>query len=367
MKHRERVLAALSHQVPDRCPMQISFTPEFADRVRADRQLKDRALYNPHGGTNYYDLERVLDEDLLLTTVGWVNGYYQPGYQDVDAYTDEWCVTWKTVEYTTRFGKGKYTEPVGHPLTDDKAIDSYKPPSPYRPELYTEAARVIREFKHEYWVVGVVVNTIFECAWALRGFDRLMMDFLLNHDLAERILDIPYRYHSAAAQKLVEMGVDMVWLGDDVGAQEAMLMSPALWRKHLKPRIANLIGSLKKINSQVKVAYHSDGMIYPIIPDLIEIGLDVLNPIQPGALDPVKLKKEFGDKLCFWGSMDIQHTLPYGTTSEVQSEVLTRLNTLGKNGGLIIGPSHSVQLDVPMENFWTMVNTITKTPYHKEF
>jgi uroporphyrinogen-III decarboxylase len=104
-------------------------------------------------------------------------------------------------------------------------------------------------------------------------------------------------------------------------------------------------------------------MIYPIIPDLIEIGLDVLNPIQPACMDPVRLKREYGDKLSFWGSIDEQHTLPFGTPADVRREVLTRLDTIGKGGGLIIGPTHFVQLDTPMENFNTMIETITRTPY----
>jgi uroporphyrinogen-III decarboxylase len=159
----------------------------------------------------------------------------------------------------------------------------------------------------------------------------------------------------------------MIWLGDDVGAQNAMLISPAMWRRFLKPRLAELISSLKRLNPQVKIAYHSDGMIYPIIQELVEIGLDVLNPIQPAAVDPVRLKKEFGDRLCFWGSVDLQHTLPYGTPGEVKEEIITRLETIGANGGLIIGPTHNVQLDTPLENFWAMVNTITHTEYRSLF
>jgi uroporphyrinogen-III decarboxylase len=108
----------------------------------------------------------------------------------------------------------------------------------------------------------------------------------------------------------------------------------------------------------VKVAYHSDGVINPIIPELIEIGVDVLNPIQPACMDPAQLKREFGNRLCFWGSIDEQHTLPFGTSQDVSNEVRMRLDTLGKDGGLIIGPTHHVQLDTPMENFWSMVNTI---------
>lgn len=361
MKHRERVSMALSHEVPDRCPMQVSFTPEFASRLAREMKLSGDKLHNPHGGGNTYELERALDEDMLLTSVGWANWYYQ----DADEYVDEWGIGWRSVKYTTPYGTGRYTEFNQHPLAEDEAINNYQSPDPNRPELYREADWVLRNFKDEYWIVGVTVTTIFECAWALRGYERLLTDFALNPELAERILNIPYRYHLAAAKKLTQMGVDMIWIGDDVGAQHAMLISPKMWRKFLKPRLANLIAELKDINPQVKVAYHSDGTIYPIIPDLIEIGLDVLNPIQPACMDPVQLKDDFGDKLCFWGSIDEQHTLPFGSAGDVHNEVLTRLETLGKNGGLILGPTHHVQLDTPMENFWAMVNTITQTPYPK--
>jgi uroporphyrinogen-III decarboxylase len=127
--------------------------------------------------------------------------------------------------------------------------------------------------------------------------------------------------------------------------------------------MANFISEVKAINPEVKVAYHSDGYILPIIPDLIEIGLDILNPIQPACLDPVQLKREYGKNLCFWGSIDEQFTLPYGTPDQVRAEVIQRLNTLGKDGGLILGPTHHVQLDTPLENFWAMVNAITQTDY----
>jgi uroporphyrinogen decarboxylase len=359
MNHRERVLAALQHETPDRCPLQVSFTPEFAERLRANLQVKGQGVHNPHGGGNTYELERALGEDMLLVSVGWANSYYQ---QSGD-YTDEWGVSWKEIEYQTPFGVGHYTEPAGHPLADDQQVYAYKGPDPQRPELYQDAECLIRDFKEEYWIVGVTVTTIFECAWALRGYERLLSDFILNPELAEHILEIPYRYHLTAAKKLVEMGVDMIWIGDDVGTQNRMLISPKHWRRYLKPRMANFISELKALNPDVKVAYHSDGYIDPIIPELIEIGLDVLNPVQPASMDPAKLKKDFGQKLCFWGSIDEQHTLPFGTPEDVRAEVLTRLRTIGKDGGLILGPTHHVQLDTPMENFWAMVDTVTQTNY----
>lgn len=359
MNHRERVQIALNHETPDRCPMQVSFTPEFADRLWADMQMRGESAHNPHGGGNSYKLERALGQDLILTSVGWVNSYYQ---QKGD-YVDEWGIAWRSIKYTTPFGEGHYTEPVGHPLAEEDAIDDYKAPDPNRPELYRDAARVIEQFKNEYWIVGVVVTTIFETATALRGYMQILKDFIAHPELLDRLLDIPYQYHLTAARRLVEMGVDMIWLGDDVGGQKAMLISPAHWRKFLKPRMACIISELKRINPQVKVAYHSDGAIDPLIPELIEIGLDVLNPIQPACMDPAKLKKQYGKNLCFWGSIDEQHTLPFGTPAEVEAEVRTRLSTIGKGGGLIIGPTHNVQLDTPMENFWAMINTITGTTY----
>ena len=359
MKHRDRVQMALAREAPDRCPMQVTFTPEFADRLRADMRLKGRKPHNPHGGGNTYVLETALDEDVLLTSVGWANSYYLSG----EPYTDEWGVGWRSQPYTTPFGVGAYTEMTHHPLADERAVAAYRPPDPDRPELYVEAARALAGFKEEYWITGVTVTTIFETAWALRGYEQLLMDFVANPDLAEHILDIPYRYHLAAARRLVEMGVDMVWLGDDVGMQTGMLMSPRVWRKFFKPKMAAFIAALKAVNPQVKVAYHSDGNVSTIIPDLIEIGLDVLNPVQPACMDPAELKLKYGDRLCFWGSLDEQSTLPFGTPEQVRGEVLTRLRTLGRGGGLILGPTHHVQLDTPMENFWAMINTITQTPY----
>ncbi len=356
MKHRERVQMALGHEAPDRPPMQVSFTPEFAERLKADLKIRGAGVHNPHGGGNTYELERALGEDLLLTSVGWANSYYQAAGD----YTDEWGVGWRSQPYSTPFGSGRYTEMINPPLARPEALASYRAPDPTRPELYAEAAQVLRDYKDEYYFVGVTVTTIFETAWALRGYDQMLVDFVTEPDLAEAILEIPYRYHLTAAKKLVEMGVDMIWTGDDVGMQTGMLISPRTWRRFFKPRMAAFIAALKAINPQVKVAYHSDGNVLAIIPDLIEIGLDVLNPVQPACMDPAQLKKQFGDKLCFWGSLDEQHTLPFGTPEDVRAEVRLRKETIGRSGGLILGPTHHVQLDTPMENFWAMVEEITR-------
>jgi uroporphyrinogen decarboxylase len=341
--------------------MQISFTPEFAVRLRRELQQAGNAVHNPHGGGNTYELERAIGEDMLLTSVGWANSYYanETYSGGADTYFDEWGVGWRNARYATRFGTGFYTEMVSHPLADARALASYKPPDPVRPKLYRDSERVIRQFKKDYWIVGVTVTTIFETAWALRGLEQMFIDFAEDPDLADCILAIPFRYHLAAARRLVEMGVDMIWTGDDVGAQHAMMISPVTWRRFLKPKMAEFIATLKRINPRLKFAYHSDGFIDPIIPELIEIGVDILNPVQPRSMDPSTLARKYGGRLCYWGTIDEQFTLPFGTPADVRREIEARFASVGSQGGLILAPTHHVQLDTPMENFWAMVNTIT--------
>jgi uroporphyrinogen decarboxylase len=339
--------------------MQISFTPEFAERLQADMAIKGQKTHNPHGGGNTYVLERSLGEDMLLTSVGWANSYYQ----DDKPYVDEWGVGWRIQPYETPFGCGHYTEIDSHPLADDDAFSRYQPPDPNRPELYADSEQMIRDFKRDYWIVGVVATTVFETAWALRGLEQTLLDMVTDPDLTSELFEIPFKYHLTAAKKLVELGVDMIWAGDDVGSQHRMMISPKMWREYLKPRLATFISELKAINSNLKVAYHTDGHVEPIIPELIEIGLDVLNPLQPASMSPAALKKQYGKELCFWGTLDEQQTLPFGTPQDVKREVLHRLEHVGYDGGLILAPTHHVQLDTPLDNFRAMVDTIVNTPY----
>ena len=117
---------------------------------------------------------------------------------------------------------------------------------------------------------------------------------------------------------------------------------------------------IEKDKPGLEIAYHSDGNIYPIIDDLIEIGIDVLNPVQPKAMNPSFLKKRYGDKLSFWGTIDEQHTLPFGTPEQVKEEVIDRIKTIAPGGGFIISPTHHLQLDTPLENFFAFLNTARK-------
>ena len=184
-----------------------------------------------------------------------------------------------------------------------------------------------------------------------------MMDLVTNKDFMNAYLDKLLTWVDQAGTRLVELGVDMIWIGDDFGMQDRMLISPQLFREFFKPRYAYLFQKWKAINPQVKIAFHSDGNIDPIIPDFIDLGLDILNPVQPKSMDPARLKREYGRHLTFWGTVDIQEVLPFGTPEDVAREVKLRVRTVGKGGGLILSPAHNIQSEVPLENILAFYET----------
>jgi uroporphyrinogen-III decarboxylase len=156
------------------------------------------------------------------------------------------------------------------------------------------------------------------------------------------------------------LGVDVVWIGDDFGMQDRLMISPGQFREFFKPRYDRLFRHLKSINPDIKLAFHTDGYNVPILPDFIEVGVNILNPVQPKSMDPAELKKKFGDKLTFWGTIDNQHTMPFGTMEDVVNETILRLKTVAPGGGLILGPAHNVQPQVPIENIMAFYDTVKK-------
>lgn len=178
---------------------------------------------------------------------------------------------------------------------------------------------------------------MFEAAWYLRGFSRFLTDLVLNKDWAHELLDKLMEFQLGTGSRLAHIGVDVIWMGDDFGTQNALVLSPRLWREFFKPRYADLISAFRKIKPDVKIAYHSDGNIEPLLPEYIEIGVDVLNAVQPRSMNPEHLKHRFGKKLAFWGTMDIQQTFPFGSPGDVADEVKHRVRTVGKSGRAYFG------------------------------
>ncbi|MGB9895681.1 MAG: uroporphyrinogen decarboxylase family protein, partial [Thermoproteota archaeon] len=213
-----------------------------------------------------------------------------------------------------------------------------------------------RRRNEEFCVYSGVIH-LFEIAWQLTGFNEFLVMMIKGDKRVEKILDKLNEIRLRQARLLLEANVDVIYDGDDVGAQSTMIISPSLWRKYLKPRyktLSDLIHSKGKY-----FFFHSDGWIEPIIPDLIEIGVDILNPVQPETMDPLKIRKMCGNKLAFDGTLSIQRTLPFGKVEDVRKEVRKRIRELGRTG-LILGPSHAIQPDVPLENIIAIYETVKK-------
>ncbi len=202
--------------------------------------------------------------------------------------------------------------------------------------------------------------TIFEKAWRIRSLENLMMDFVENPELVERLMDRIAERTGYLARRYAELGVDIIQFGDDIASQQALMMSPDHWRQYLKPRLARIIAAVKQANPQVLAFYHSDGNLEALIPELIEIGVDVLNPVQPECLDLVALKRRFGRDLAFWGGVGVQTVMPFGTPAQVEAEVRRLITQAGAGGGLVIAPAHLIERDIPWENVLAFVEAVRR-------
>jgi uroporphyrinogen decarboxylase len=202
------------------------------------------------------------------------------------------------------------------------------------------------------------VGGIFESAWALYGLDRFLTDLIEAPEVPEAIMDCYTDIMIASVRHMARACpglVDWVYTYDDVAIQDQLLMSPRMWRKHILPRHQRLNAVIKE--EGYKILYHSCGAIYPLIGALIdEMGIDALNPLQPRSrwMDMAQIKREFGSRIAFHGAIDLQHTLPFGTQSEVADEVISRCRVLGAGGGYICTSAHYIQADVPVENIMAM-------------
>ena len=197
---------------------------------------------------------------------------------------------------------------------------------------------------------GFMQMTIWEASWYLRSMEGMLMDMMTDDERAAALLDSITDFACAKAAAYARAGVDILSLGDDLGAQTSILIDVGLWEKWLKPRLSRVIETARRINPDVLIFYHSCGYILPFIDPLIDIGVDILNPLQPECMSFDEVHDRFGDRLSFWGTIGTQQLLPFGTADEVGKECLSRLEKCGEKGGICIGPTHLVEPEVPWEN-----------------
>lgn len=290
-----------------------------------------------HLGVEREDLPDRLGNHIRRAELKWDS----PLSDDGKVYFDWWGVGWSTET------EGYW--PVVAPLAESTDLDGFAWPDPDDPNLLDDAAKLVASDQGKHFIAPNFGFCLFERAWSLRGFETFCIDLVDDPSFVAALLDRITEIQVALARRFIALGVDAGYLGDDYGAQQGMLFSSRLWRDLFKPRLARIFGTFHETG--LPVILHSDGDIKDIIPDLVEIGLDMLNPVQPEVLDPVWLRHNLSDRLAFYGGVSTQTVLPFGKTEDVHAAVANCMQTLAPDGtGLLLAPSHRMTADIPLEN-----------------
>ena len=377
MNSRERMLTALNHREPDRIPFDLGATIASGIHVTAYENLRHHLglpALKPRIEDTIQQLAAI-DDDLaerLQTDCRNVaprsSGIYNMAFRDegdYTAYTDEWGIDWRRPKEG-----GFYYDMYRHPLARVETVAGVKnhawldPTDANRFTGLRERAKMVHE-QGKVVVLGGLCAGITEMHSWLRGYDQYYTDFYVNPDLTECIMDkvveLKIAYWERALSEAGEYA-DVVIEADDMAGQDRMLISPDIYRRLIKPRHAQIHAFIKK-QAPVKLWFHSCGAIRPVIGDLIETGIDILNPVQKSAagMDLVELKREFGKDLSFWGGgVDTQRVFGNGTPQQVRDDVKRSIDALAPGGGFVFATVHNTQANVPPENFMAMWETLQK-------
>jgi len=376
MNSRERVMLALDHQEPDHVPFDLGGTSVSLIHLTAYQNLR-QYLNLPAREPRIAHLAEqlaVVEEDLaerLETDVVLVIPQPQAGFEFVfrdegayEAYTDEWGIGWRKPKRG-----GFYYDMYVHPLANAEKLADFKtfkfpdPVDDHRFRSLRRDAEAAVERGKAVALTGPCSGILEMYAWT-RGFEQFYVDLAINHKFIAYMLDRLVEFKGAFWQRaLAEMGdlVDVVLEYDDLGIQQSLMFSPETYRKVVKPRHKKLFSfarlSAIKRQAPIKLFFHSCGAVRPLIGDLIEAGIDILNPVQISAagMDPRELKQEFGRDVVFWGGgVDTQRVLGTATPAEVKEDVRRNIEALAPGGGFVFAAVHDIQANVPPENIMAM-------------
>jgi uroporphyrinogen decarboxylase len=363
MTSRERILASLNHEEPDRVPLDLG---GVATTIEAVPYNELKQYLGIKSETELFLRDHVDPPEEVLKRLGIDTRYvrikpprnFKVQIDPDNSYLDEWGTRWKKPESSL------YWDPVDYPLKDAtiEDLETYNWPDPHDPgrtEGLREQAKRLRE-KTDYAVIAdTPLLGIFESACVcLRGIERLMMDLILDKPFAEALFDKLADIHIEFLRHYLDaVGdlIDVIMVSDDLGGENGPLISPELYRDLIKPAQRRLWQFIKS-NTEACLFLHSCGSISKFIPDLMEMGVDILNPVQVSAqdMDTKRLKEEFGDKLTFWGGVDTQRVLPFGSPEDVDREVRKRIADMATGGGYVLTAVHNIQAGVPPENICMM-------------
>lgn len=363
MNPRERFAAICNHQEADRVPIDWGRHVGSIHRngYRALQQyLNDPELRNEDAVLDRM-VQNVYPDETLLRRFGVDFRWIEPHWVGVkeadgqDAYVDMWGITW--VHMLNSYSLAD--SPLKHAAIDDVARHDW--PDPYNPQIWAglgQRAKWLHENTDYVIVADSIKGGLLTKALQVCGYERFFSALAGEHDFAEAVLDqLLWLYKEMWTGYLREVGpyVQMAYFTDDIGAQNNMLISPAVFRKLIKPRLKAMFEHIKSL-ADVKLSYHTDGSITPVIGDMVEMGVDILNPIQTSALgmDTYWMKEAFGGKLVFHGAIDVQQMLPFSTPEQVRYDVAKRIWDLGRGGGYILSVCHDIGEDVPPQNVVAM-------------
>ena len=365
MNSRERVLAALNHQVPDRVPIDFgSFPGATSINVQAYQNLLDYlGLKREVRIANILMFTAEVDEDILdrfhVDTVSIKPAIAQKEFGTPSEFIDRpWAVKWRrSTDFSYAPVEGPFQK-MDPPTVDDLKRFPWPRPSDIEdfPQWREKAKRIRQETDKA--LVARMPPGIFTLAQFMRGFEGWMMDLLLNREFSDALHEKLTEIWIATVEGVLEAvgdNIDIAMFGDDYGLQNQPIVRPEMFREQMKPWLKKAIRRIKP-QTQAKIALHSCGSVYPYLDDFMEIGIDVLNPLQSNARDmePGKIKGRAHGRLALWGGIDTHEVLPRGTPEDVRSEVKTKIDILGKGGGYILSPDHNILVDVPPENLLTL-------------
>jgi uroporphyrinogen decarboxylase len=346
MNSKQRVLLTVEHKESDRVPMAYGATPEVTQSLQEylNAETEEDLLQALRIDFRY------VNPTPKIETCGDFFG--DPLVEDLGdgRFKDIWGITFRRVDY----GSGSYIEYESSPLANVSHVDELQDyPWPNVHDIWDFGNIKHDAQQNSDFAVVYDGAVLFQFCQALRGLEQLLIDLSTNPEMAQVLLDKVVSYwieFGTTLLKVSDGSVDFFVINDDYGMQQGPLFSPATWRQYLKPLIHEAIQAYKRY--RVKLIFHSCGSVKAFIPDLIEMGIDVLDPIQVSAngMGPRELKDRFGDRLCFRGAIDTQRVLPYGTPERVREEVKQRIQELAHGGGYILSSVHNLQPDVPIAN-----------------
>ncbi len=344
MSPYERVNAAMNRQESDRVPFDFWAVPEMIEKLKSFFSVQDEE-----------DLLRILGVDCRIVKPDETRVLID--HQPDGTYYNSWGSHRVRIsnEYAT------YDEYASYPLADAQSVAEVEQYTRW-PHLddYDWASlpgKIQKLNQDTRYHIRYDVGGIFETAWGLYGLEKFLIDLIEKPEIPRAIMDCITEILIANYRQVMKHAdglVDMVYTYDDIAIQRGLLMSKNMWRKHILPFHLRLNEAIKEYD--VKILYHSCGSVYSIIGELIDMGIDALNPLQPRAakMDMQKIKDEFGARVAFHGGIDIQETLPFGSVQDVENEVRERCEVLGRCGGYICTAAHYIQADTPVENVLAM-------------